>query len=732
MIEQVKSVCRMCHGGCGAVLNIENNRIVSIAGDRDNPNNRGFLCAKGRASLDHLYHPDRLQFPLKRVGARGSNDFQRITWDEAYATIVDQMKAARAEGGPEAVAFAQGTDRNYQEWLFRFAHAFGSPNVLGPAHVCFYPRMMAGILSMGDFTFCDYEGTPECLLVWGSNKIMTHGDGVIGTRLLAARKRGTELVVIDPRRTELAQRARYWLQVRPGTDVALALAMINVIISSKSFDAQFVEQHTSGFDVLAQHAAQFTPEVASRITSVPAALIEEASLYYARARSAAIEAGTGIEQNRNSFHTARALCILSAISGNIDRPGGDIIWQPSGIVGRREFPLEEALPESQRRKRLGSEQHRVLGMASWAHPGAVWKAIVDHKPYRVHAMLVFGSNLLVSYADSERVRAALQSLSFLAVADLFMTPTAALADIVLPIAGWLERDQIVEHAHYSAARRKLAQVGESRSDEQVILDLAERLSLGGSFWPSLQAALDHKLAPINQDWQGFALRYYHGNLPEYFKYRKHGFRTRTGKFNLYCEALNKLGYSPLPSYQAVESSAASKKRYVLTSAHSRFYFNSEFRNIKALRKREPDPVIEIHPETAELEKVADRSWVLVHANGRSARFKARITDSIAPGIVCVSSNWWYPELSSSESWRRSNINLLTVNEDENEEMGSSNFRGISCSLESLGEEIAPSETSMPDMAAAELNRQERSRQAPGHSHKVIAGDGVTYFKQTRG
>ena len=560
--REVRSICRMCHGGCGVVLGLQGENIVSISGDKNNPNNHGFLCAKGRASLDLLRHPDRLKFPLKRTGPKGSGEFCRITWKEAYVTIAREMKAVRDALGPESVVFAQGTDRNYQEWVFRLANSFASPNVLGPAHVCFYPRMMAGILSLGDFTFCDYEGTPECLLVWGSNKILTHGDGVIGTRLLAAWKRGTKLVVIDPRRTELARKAAYWLQVRPGTDVVLALAMIHVIIAEGKFDREFVQEHTHGFEQLMEHVRPYTPELAAGITSVPAGLIRKAACFYADARSAAIEAGTGIEQNRNSFHTARALYILSALSGNIDRPGGDVIWQPSGIVGRRMFPLAEALPEPQRGKRLGSDQHRILGMASWAHPEAVWKAILEDDPYPVRAMLVFGSNLLVNYAGSDRVEKALRRLPFMAVADLFMTPTAAMAEIVLPASGWLERDQIVEHAHYTAARRKLAQVGECRSDEQIILDLAGKLGLN-NFWNRIEEALDYKLQPIGENWTTFAERCYRPNPLEYFKYKKGGFRTRNGKFNLYCEALNRFGYSPLPLYTPLNRESDGRS-YILT------------------------------------------------------------------------------------------------------------------------------------------------------------------------
>jgi anaerobic selenocysteine-containing dehydrogenase len=675
-----KTICRMCHGGCGVEVDVREGRLVGIRGDRDNPNNRGFLCAKGRASLEHLHHPERLAHPLRRVGPRGSGRFERMSWDEAYGSIADALADARAARGPESVVFAQGTDRNYQEWLFRFANAFGSPNVLGPAHVCFYPRVMASILTLGAFTFCDYENTPDIVVVWGSNKAVTHGDGVIGTRLLAAMKRGTRLVVIDPRRTMLARRAEHWLQVRPGTDVALALAMIHAIIQAGAEDRTFVDEHTVGFDALAGHVADYAPEVVEPITGVPAELIRRAAIAYAGATSGAIELGTGPQQNRNSFHTARAIAILAAITGNLDRPGGDVIWEPSGIVGRRSFPLTEALTAEQGSKRLGAERHRILSMSGWAHAGSVWSAVLDKAPYAVTAMLVLGSNLLVNYADSARVHDALASLEFLAVADLFMTPTARMADVVVPMSGWLERDQIVEHANYVAARRKLAQVGECRSDEDLLCALAARLGLGDAFWDDAAQALDDKLAPIGMRYADLLERQYLATRLEYFKYREKGFGTRNGKVNIVCEALARFGYDGLPVHRSVQPPDGDRRSYLLTSAHSPFYFNSEFRNVPSLRAKEPWPILELHPRAAALEQIADGDWVRVSARERSVLLKARVTDRVSPDVVYAAATWWYPELGFPASWMTSNINLLTSEEDENEEMGSSNFRGMWCHI----------------------------------------------------
>src|SRR5918994_5704340 len=310
----------MCHGGCGALVTVTDDRVLSITGHPDNPNNEGFLCAKGRASIEHATHPDRLTRPLRRIGRPGSGRFVPIDWDTALSEVAGRLAQARRRDGAESVVFAQGTDRNYQEWLFRFANAFGSPNVLGPAHVCFYPRVMAGILTLGGFTFCDYENDPDLVVLWGSNKAATHGDGVIGTRLLSAVSRGTRMIVIDPRRTQLAARAEIWLRPRPGTDSALALGLLHAVIAGGRFDREFVERHTTGFDQLAEHVRESPPDRVAALTGVPAEQIEAAAQAYATASSAAIELGTGTAQHKSSFHTPRAAILLAAICGNLDRP----------------------------------------------------------------------------------------------------------------------------------------------------------------------------------------------------------------------------------------------------------------------------------------------------------------------------------------------------------------------------------------------------------------------------
>lgn len=674
--DQVRSVCRMCHGGCGALIGLRDGIPVSIDGDPASPASEGFFCHKGRASLELLHHPGRLLRPLLRQGDR----HVALPWDEALDLAADRIRAQIAEAGAESVLFAQGTDRNYQEWVFRLANSIGSPNVLGPAHVCFYPRVMASILTCGGFTFCDYEGDPEIVLLWGSNKLQTHSDGVIGVKLGRALQKGTALIVVDPRATPQAKSARHWLQIRPGTDGALALGMLRLIIENEWYDRDFVEHFSEGFAPLRDHVRRYDLANVAALTGLEPQAIVEATRCYALAERACIEAGTGVSQNANAFSTLRSILMIGALCGNLDAPGGDLLWDPLPVDGRRSFPLTGALSQSQLGKRLGAEAHPVLGLSGWAHPDAVFDAIIDRKPYPVGALVNFGSNLLMAYADSTRTREALGQLRFHVSCELFMTPTAALANLVLPVSSWLERDQIVEFNAYIAARRKTVQLGECRSDEEIVIALAHRLGVGNKFWPDLTAALDHKLSGLKLDWNAFVR---HGPIKApktYYKHRERGFRTRSGKFNLFHGGMPRLGGDALPTYRAPEAPAPG--RYLLTSAHSTYFYNSEYRGLASLRKREPQPRAVMHPETAAEAKVAEGDWVRLSVveGGEGPKFQVSLSDGVSRGVLFVSPSWWYPEIPGEESWRRSNVNLLTSRVGVGREMGTSNLRGFAVSL----------------------------------------------------
>ncbi|HEX5846809.1 MAG TPA: molybdopterin-dependent oxidoreductase, partial [Rhodoplanes sp.] len=427
----LKSVCRSCHGGCGVLLHVEDGRLVKVEGDRDSPLNHGRLCPIGTVTVDLVYHPDRLKHPLRREGPRGSGRWRRISWDEALDRIAERLDQIRNEFGPEAIALGTGTGRHQIRWVSRFGHALGTPNWCEPGFAqCFHPRVNTCILTFGDFPVSDFTGgaPPACMLFWGHNPLNSGPDGETRFNVREALDHNPKIIVVDPRATELARRAEVWLQLRPGTDDALALAMLNVIIGEQLYDAPFVTRWTHGFDALAKHVRGFTPEWAEPITWVSADAIRAAARLFARTKPAMMEWGCAIEHTPNCIQTVRAISLLPVLTGNVDVPGGWVF----GMHGIGRFPslIEHLTPEASA-KRLGADRFKLLGGEGAdlpaAHIPTLLQAMREGKPYPVKAFLVFGNNTLTTYANSSLVYESLMQLDFMVCADLFMTPTAELA-----------------------------------------------------------------------------------------------------------------------------------------------------------------------------------------------------------------------------------------------------------------------------------------------------------------
>ena len=265
----VKSTCVGCFSGCGMLVHVEDGKIVKVEGDPDAPINKGVLCPKGEAALELLYHPERLKHPLKRAGERGEDKWQQISWDEALSTIADEMIKAKQNYGAESVAFFRGAAKGIQDGVLTgLASTFGTPNVTSQTFVCFHPARNAAMITFGVSLSVDYEYPPGCIVVWGSNPPETNCPPC--ARITEAVSRGSKLMVIDPRRTELAEKADLWLRLRPGSDLALALGMINVIVNENLFDKSFVDNWTVGFDELESHIQDYSPEKVAEITWLPA------------------------------------------------------------------------------------------------------------------------------------------------------------------------------------------------------------------------------------------------------------------------------------------------------------------------------------------------------------------------------------------------------------------------------------------------------------------------------
>ena len=697
----LKSVCRSCHGGCGVLMHVQNGVLVKVEGDKESPLNHGRLCPIGTVTTDLVYHPDRLKHPMRRIGPRGSGQWQRISWDDALDEISERLLKIRAEFGPEAIALGTGTGRHHIRWVSRFGHALGTPNWCEPGFAqCFHPRVNTTILTFGDLPVCDYTGdvAPKCILFWGHNPINSGPDGETRFSVHEALAHNPKIIVVDPRETELAKKAHLWLQVRPGVDDALALSMLNVMIEEKLYDEAFVQQWTHGFDALKERVREYTPEWAEPITWVSAEKIRAATRLFAETKPATLEWGCAIEHTPKCIQTIRAVSMLPALTANIDIPGGWVF----GMHGLGRFPslIENLTPEANAR-RLGADQFKLLGGAGAdlpaAHIPTLLQAMREGKPYPVKAFLVFGNNTLTTYANSSLVYESLMKLDFMVNADLFMTPTVELADIVLPAASWPEIDQLAAlptiAGNVVLANQRSVRIGECKSDEEIFVELARRMNLPVG-QESVRDVLNAQLAAgsTGLNFEQLCERGFFQMPFEYRKYEKNGFRTPTGKIELYSTRFEEFGYSPLPYYEEPPESpisapevAAEYPLVLTTGGRIPFFFNSEHRQLTKLRKAHRDPIAEIHPDTAAKYGIVQGDWMWIETKRGRMRQKVKITKGIDPRVISAQHAWWFPDEPGPEYgvWK-SNVNLLTENGPPYDPaMGTYQLRGLLCRVEKV-------------------------------------------------
>ena len=692
----LRSICRGCHGGCAVRVTVAGGRVVRVRPGLGSPFNLGRMCVKGLSAPAMLYHPDRLTVPLRRVGARGSGRFAPVSWDEALGDIAARLDAFRRETGPESVALGQGTGRPHYFHVIRFANTFGTPNWYEPGLAnCFIPRITVSNLTYGGFVVGDYYGgtPPRTIVFWGHNPLVSGPDGELSFPVKKALAAGAFGIAVDPRRSETAKRCGLWLPIRPGTDAGLALAMIRAIIEEGWYDREFVEQYTTGLPELRAAVGAYTPAWCEAVTGVPAASMLEAARRYALDRPSILDWGVSIEQNPNSLQTVRAVAILRGLTGNLDVPGGDVFGED--LIGA--YPvLRQELPAEALGKRIGAKQFKLLGgfrafMPS-AHIPGLFSAMCTGDPYRVRALLLFGNNPLATVADSQAVLESLKALDLLVVTDHFLTPTAALADYVLPGAMWPEIDGVIELPLVAprgvGAHRKLVQTGECRQIEHILNDLAGRLGLAGADEP-LESIFDARLRPAGVTFAELAERGLVLARPHYRRYLEKGFRTPSRAVELFSKPLARLGYDPLPSYQEPPESPVSTPDtarefpLVLTTGARRLeFFHSEGRQIDFLRARRPDPLVELSPGTAAQCGVADGDWARVTSPRGEIRMRVRVTPDIMDGVASVDHGWWFPERGApNDGALESNANVLTnAGPPYDPAFGSYQLRGLLCAV----------------------------------------------------
>jgi anaerobic selenocysteine-containing dehydrogenase len=685
-IRWEKTHCaRMDHGGCALLVGVKDNRIVQVKGDPEGFLNKGYTCFKGRVSPDRLSHPDRLKHPLKRVGERGGGKWQRISWEEALAETSENLTKIKEKFGARAVGFGMGMPKGLEHFvLIRLANIFGSPNVIASQDVCHAPREITGVHTCGFYPVADLHHPMELILLWASNVSSTNEEGQIASLFYEQLKRGAKLVVVDPRRTDLAEKADLWLQLRPGTAQALALGFINVIVRESLYDKAFVEKYAYGFEDLARSVERYTPERVAEITWVPADLIQRAARMYAEARPAALQWGNPIEHDIHVFDATRSLVCLMAVCGNLDVAGGNVNARDPEVMGLREFVRADLIPE--KRKEMISAHHKVIPRFMTIPPAYFRKAVLENDPYPVRGFYGMCTNPLVAWADSKTTYQAFMNLDFVAVAEIFMTPTASVADIVFPVAHQFEMNDIghygIGHGMILARPKIVDPPEECWPDIKIMNELGKRISPPQYWHEDHETFLDDLLKPAGLTYREFAAKGYLKGPDRFKLYEKEGFRTPTGKVELKLSTAEKFGLKPLPEFAGLPEEEDPDYPLVLISAKSRYYLMSSYRWVDKLRERRPRPTVEIHPDTATRYGIGDGEEVVIETKYGEITQTARVTDMVHPRVISAALGWWFPEGDPKEQfeWRKSNFNMLTSVGKVGKEFGTPNLKNLPCRI----------------------------------------------------
>ncbi|NOZ37788.1 MAG: aminotransferase class V-fold PLP-dependent enzyme [Gammaproteobacteria bacterium] len=747
-VEWRKGICGICPAGCWIETGMQDGKIVGVRADKSHQ--LGMICRRGQHAPEIIYSEHRLKHPMKRMGAKGSYAFEPVSWDEAYDIIVKNLNAIKTESGPEAVAIYTGRGAfelslcdMYQPKGVAVSSAsnilfpFGSPNTMGVGALCYVSfAMIAPDVTLGTMLtsmYTDMENA-ELLLVWGANPA-TDSPPLDMTRLEAAAKRGCDIVVIDPRHTETAKcTGAEWIAIRPGTDGALALSMIGVLIDEDLYDEKFVDQWTLGFDELVTYTQHFRPEVVEKITGVPANKIRDLAQRIARATGAAPVMYTGLEYSNSGIQAVRAVLSLFAISGHLDTPGG------MGLAMRdQHFPINRSCNQENPNLQRAAARDKFPLYSDYrgeSHASGLVDAVLHGEPYPIRGLIIHGASLLTSWPQTSIWRETLSKLDFVVSIDRQLTADAAYADIVLPATTMFEIDSYMVYGPVFRLREKLIEpVGEARNDYLIMAELAQRLGYG-----HLYPQTEDEVIRFALEGSGYSLEDIHDNggwvkLPtpmmEYKKYEKGGlradgkpgFETPSGKFEIWSRKLEEYGYEPLPKYiEPVEGPQAAPqlhKRFPLvfnSGARPQTDFRSQHHAIKGLNKDNPEPTVEMNIEDARARGIEQGDLVEVRTTRGAVPFRARISNDIVSGAIEANMGGGTPV--GPKAWREWNVNELTDLYNYDEISGFPVYKALLCDVVKLaaGDAEARSRLSRTDNVSgltAAVNGKGQKTHRPG-------------------
>lgn len=714
-----RAVCTVCDIACQLHVEVDDGKVLRVT-PPDNPVFADNFCLKG-ISAPRLYdQPDRLTQPLRRVGERGSGEFVPVSWDEAMGEITERLSGLIDTYGPETLAVTQSVwnvavDNGMSR---RVMNLLGSPNWTSGVSMCMGNTAAVNKLTYGWFPWPDLLNT-DCIVLFGHNP-RRHSWTPIYNFIRKAQAKGAKLIVLDPRVSGQASRADLHLRLDAGTDAAMCFGWLNVIIAEKLYDSDFVRNWTVGFEDLKARVAEYPLERVEEITGVPADLIRTSARMYATARSAVIPWSPIIDQQVSSTSIIRLQSILRAICGHLDVPGGELLYGPNDEM-RSECAIEihEALSPQQRAKQLGYDQYpaytyrageilaphqkRVYGQewsnivtgAFMANPSVMFRAMATGDPYPVKAFFTLGNNALMSYPNQQQVRAALMNQDLIVAHELFMTPTAALADFVLPGDTWLERPNVHDSFGWRswliASEQAVAPPPQCRSVFEFWRDLGVRMGLEEHLpWNTVEEMLDYRLEPLGMTYEQFCARHdMKIAAKKYRTYRKTGFATPSGKVELRSSVLDELGLDPLPYYRAAPSSPDFPFK-VFIGVREDPYFQTGQRQLPSARRLSPLPTTFVHPDDAAEYGLTEGDWAEVSSPHGSITAMVEIRPDMKRGHLRVPRGWWFPELlnavADGAAGEHNDGMLIADGPDHlDREQGVPHFKGFAGTIRKLAE-----------------------------------------------
>ena len=637
----VTGICRLCVMRCGIAAEVRGDRLSHVRGDLASKT-RGFVCLHGHHLDDVVHSNRRLRAPLVRSR---SGKLEPTSWDEALGVVAQGLLEVKDKHGARAVALQTGWPfvRNpLVPFLHRFCQAFGTPNLATVASLCEAAGRMGRALTTGDNCWPDVRRS-RTLIVWGANPTVTAP--TFAQIVRAMRRPGHNLIVVDPVRTHLADGATMHLQLRPGTDGALALAMMAVIVEEDLHDRAFIDAHTLGFEELQALLAEWPADRGAAVTGVPAEQLRAAARTFAKQGPASVWEGLGLEHHGGGVQAVRAVTCLQAIAGHLDVPGGATLRKPP-TAEHAKAPLLPVLyrmgtpkpvPPPVAARPIGYDAHPLYEVFNRQAQATLFnRAILEDKPYPLRALVAIGSNPALTSPDSARTLEALDRLDLLVCVDPFLSATGQLADVVLPAATFVEGEPGDGPDGASARSPMLLARHDSRTEWDIVRGLADALGLGQYFpWATLAQARKATRWPymIDEDPARNPRPAWDGGAPPRFP-------SVSGKVELSSPLLDRFGYSPVPGWAPPLQAPDAKHPLLLVSGpRTRAYINSQFRQIPSISAKGPEALVQAHPETARAAGVINGQRVAVVSPKGRMTARLAVTDRVRPDTVVVPAGW---------------------------------------------------------------------------------------------